>query len=209
MNWFVTQCDQLRAMFGEFFASRVTDAIMSLARPALRLSSGLSAERCRLGGRPVLPAGTPWPRWGERPLDFLGVIDFGELANVLWLPDLPGTGSAAFYYVTQTPRPWGDDPEQSDGWRVLPGADIAAGPATPPVPPRSPGGPALGPRGAAVAAFPEIYPPLYESWASFTWGAEPRHQAGGWPMVVQRTLWQDCAQAAGRAADEPPHHARG
>jgi uncharacterized protein YwqG len=203
MNWFVTQSDQLRAMFGEFFRSRVTEAIMSLARPALRLSSGLPAERSRLGGRPVLPAAMSWPRWGERPLDFLGVIDFGELASVLWLPELPGTGSAAFYYATEPPRPWGDDPAQSDGWRVLPGAVVPAGPAAsqehrlgaaPFVSLPSPHEPALRPIGVG-AAFAEVYPQLYESWASFTWGAEPRHQAGGWPMAVQRTLWPDTPQA--------------
>jgi hypothetical protein len=221
MNWFVTQCEQLRAMFGEFFSSRVTEAVMSLARPALRLSSGLPAERSRLGGRPVLPAAARWPRWGERSLDFLGVIDFGELAGVLWLPELPGAGSAAFYYVTEMPRPWGDDPAQSDGWRVLPGADVPAGPAAGPehrlgaapfVSLPSPHEPALRPIAASAAAsgaaFAEIYPQLYESWASFTWGAEPRHQAGGWPMVVQRTLWPDCARAVG-GRDDGGHGAAG
>jgi hypothetical protein len=214
MDWFVTQSDQLRAMFGEFFASRVTEAIMALVRPALRLSADLPAERSRLGGRPVLPGGTPWPRWGERPLDFLGLIDFGELASVLWLPELPGAGTAAFYYVTEMPRPWGDDPEQADGWRVLLGADVPAGAVTLPehrlgaapfVSLPSPHEPALMSLGVDVADFTEVYPQLYESWAGFTWGGAPRHQSGGWPMVVQRALWRDCAlAAAGRTPDAPP-----
>jgi hypothetical protein len=233
MDWFATQCDQLRAMFGEFFASRVTEAIMSLVRPALRLSSDLPAERSRLGGQPVLPAGQPWPTWDGRPLDFLGVIDFAELASMLWLPELPGMGTAAFYYVTEMPRPWGDDPTQSDGWRVLLNAgtpadrpatsssgsagssslqELRPGPATPLaqrlgaapfVSLPSPHEPALWPIAADVDAFPEVYPQLYESWASFTWGSAPRHQAGGWPMVVQRAFWRDCAlAAAGQSPDE-------
>jgi hypothetical protein len=212
MDWFATQCEQLRAMFGEFLASPVTEAVMSMVRPALALSYDRPAGRSRLGGRPLLPAGAPWPTWDDRPLDFLGVIDFGELASVLWLPELPGEGTAAFYYVTDTPRPWGDDPAQANGWRVLPDADAPAGPAKLPehrlgavpfVSLPSPREPTLRSIGARVDGFDEVYPQLYESWASFTWGGEPRHQAGGWPMVVQRALWRDCAvAAAGQSLDE-------
>src|SRR5919197_2856406 len=129
MDWFGTQCDQLRAMFRDFFHPAMIEAIMSLVRPALRLSAGPPDARSRLGGPPMLPAGTPWPTWGDRALDFIGVIDFGELASALWLPDLPGAGTVAFYYATDLPRPWGDDPTQTDGWRVLPGAGVPAGSA--------------------------------------------------------------------------------
>ena len=205
MDWFITQCDQLRAMFRAFFPATVTDAIMSLARPALRLSSGPAEARSRLGGPPVLPAGTPWPMWGDRPLDFVGVIDFGELASEGWLPELTGVGSTAFYYATGLPRPWGDDPAQTAGWRVLPGARVPAGPATLPevrlgaspfVSLPSPHEPVLEPIGAAAAGFTATYPELYASWARFTWGDAPRHQTGGWPVVVQRAVWPDCALAA-------------
>src|SRR5918999_674066 len=188
MDWFITQCDQLRAMFRAFFPATVTDAIMSLARPALRLSSGPAEARSRLGGPPVLPAGTPWPMWGDRPLDFVGVIDFGELASEGWLPELTGVGSTAFYYATGLPRPWGDDPTQTAGWRVLPGARVPAGPVTLPevrlgaspfVSLPSPHEPVLEPIGAAAAGFTATYPELYASWARFTWGDAPRHQTGG------------------------------
>jgi hypothetical protein len=205
MDWFVTQCDQLRGMFRAFFPVAIIEAIMSLARPALRLSSGPAEARSRLGGPPVLPAGTPWPTWGDRPLDFVGVIDFGELASALWLPELPGAGTAAFYYATGLPRPWGDDPAQTAGWRVLPGARVPAGPATLPeirlgaspfVSLPSPHEPALRPIGAAAIGAAATYSELYASWARFTWGDEPRHQTGGWPVVVQRAVWRDCALAA-------------
>jgi hypothetical protein len=205
MEWFVTQCDQLRAMFRAFFAAEIAEAIISLARPALRLSTGPAGARSRLGGPPVLPAGTPWPTWGDRTLDFVAVIDFGELAGALWLPELPGAGTAAFYYATRPPRPWGDDPAQTAGWRVLPDAGVPAGPAigpevrlgaTPFISLPSPHEPVLRPFGAAVAAFAATYPELYASWVRFTWGDEPRHQTGGWPVVVQRAVWRDCALAA-------------
>jgi hypothetical protein len=210
MDWFVTQCDQLRAMFRAFFPVAITEAIMSLARPALRLSSGPAETRSRLGGPPVLPAGTPWPTWGDRLLDFVGVIDFGELASGLWPsglwpPELSGVGSTAFYYATGPQRPWGDDPAQTAGWRVLPGARVPAGPATLPevrlgaspfVSLPSPHEPVLRPIGAAATGFAATYPELYASWARFTWGDEPRHQTGGWPVVVQRAVWRDCALAA-------------
>jgi hypothetical protein len=205
MDWFVTQCDRLRAMFVEFFPIAVTEAIMSLTRPALRLTAGPAEARSRLGGQPLLPAGASWPVWGDRRLDFVGLIDFGELASAVWLPELPGAGTAAFYYATEMPRPWGDDPAQTDGWRVLPAADVPAGPAAVPevrlgagpfVSLPSPHEPVVRPIAAMVEAFDETYPELYASWARFTWGDEPRHQAGGWPMVIQRALWHDCALAA-------------
>ena len=205
MDWFVTQRDQLREMFRAFFSVAITEAIMSLARPALRLSTGPAEARSRLGGPPVLPAGTPWPTWGDRMLDFVGLIDFGELARALWLPELPGAGSAAFYYATELPRPWGDDPAQIAGWRVFPDAGVPAGPAilpevglgaSPFISLPSPHEPVLRQFGAGVAAFAETYPELYASWARFTWGDEPRHQTGGWPVVVQRAVWRDCALAA-------------
>ncbi|HEX6469366.1 MAG TPA: YwqG family protein [Streptosporangiaceae bacterium] len=205
MDWFTTQCDQLRAMFRGFFPAPVTRSLMSLTRPALRLGAGPPDARCRLGGRPVLPAGVAWPAWGGRALEFVGVIDFAELGRAFWLPDLPGAGTAAFYYATEMPRPWGDDPAQRDGWRVLPDADTPAGPATrravrlgaaPFLSLPSPHEPVLGPVGAGVAGFDEIYPQLYASWARFVWKDQPRHQSGGWPVVVQRTLWRDCALAA-------------
>jgi Domain of unknown function (DUF1963) len=217
MDWFVTQCDQLRAMFRAFFSASIAEAIISLARPALRLSTGPAEARSRLGGPPMLPAGACWPTWGDRMLDFVALVDFGELAGALWLPELPGTGTVAFYYATQPPRPWGDDPAQAAGWRVLPDAGVPAGPAmvpevrlraTPFISLPSPHEPVLRPLGAAAGAFAATYPELYASWARFTWGDEPRHQTGGWPVVVQRAVWHDCALAAagllGAMAAPPP-----
>jgi hypothetical protein len=213
MDGFATHCDRLRAMFQGFFPGSLTESLISLARPALRLGAGPPEARCRLGGRPVLPAGASWPAWGDRALEFLGVLDFGELAGAFRLPEFPGSGTAAFYYAVETPRPWGDDPAQREGWRVLPDADTPAGPATrhavrlgaaPFLSLPSPHEPVLGPIGAEVTGFGEVYPLLYASWARFVWADEPRHQAGGWPMAVQRTLWRDCALAAtGLALDGP------
>src|SRR5215468_3750232 len=42
-------------------------------------AAGTVTGRSRLGGDPLLAAGTPWPRWGSRPLSFLALIDLAEV----------------------------------------------------------------------------------------------------------------------------------
>ncbi|RAY12493.1 hypothetical protein DPM19_25505 [Actinomadura craniellae] len=203
MEWIVAQRHRLRSLFGSFFGPEVVTAVLELARPALRLTAARAAPLTgtRLGGDPVLPAGADWPSWAGRPLDFLGVIDFAELAAVLRLPELPAAGSAAFYYAAGTPRPWGDDPAQRDGWRVVVGGGLErTGSAAGPVLPLSaepflslpaPQEPVLARLEADYAGVLPVYEQLYAAWAQFVWPDEPMHQVGGWPALVLPPMTED------------------
>ena len=51
----------------------------------------------RLGGRPVLPAGTPWPTAGGRPLAHLATIAMDELPDVEGREHLPADGVLSFF----------------------------------------------------------------------------------------------------------------
>jgi hypothetical protein len=137
MDCLRAQRERLASMLGRFFDPAIVRAVLALAVPAVRLSAGgadgeTPLRTSRFGGRPVLPDGLPWPRWGARALDFMGVVDFGEVAEIVRAADRPGEtirpaegaglpvrGSARFFYAAEIPRPWGDDPSQADGWRVI------------------------------------------------------------------------------------------
>jgi hypothetical protein len=177
------------------------------SRPGLSWSEPSRLRNSRLGGPPMLPLELSRPTWAGRPLDFLAVIDFAETAGVLRLPELPPTGTACFYYAAEIPRPWGDDPSERDGWRVLSGAarPVAAGGAgaeasEPPVMPLSaepflslpgPYEPPLRALDATWSGFLDFYEQLYEAWLRFAWADLPRHQLAGWPVLVQRSLGED------------------
>jgi hypothetical protein len=51
----------------------------------------------RLGGAPVLPAGTPWPLAGDRPLTHLATIALDELPAVDGREHLPDSGLLSFF----------------------------------------------------------------------------------------------------------------
>jgi uncharacterized protein DUF1963 len=207
MKWIVTERQRLHSLFKAYFAPEVTAAILPLTRPALRL--GGEGTAARLGGPPLLPVGTAWPMWEGRALDFLALVDFGELAACARLPELPGEGRAAFYYASGTPRPWGDDPGQRGGWRVFTGDLVEVDP-----PAGAPPGPAcaLGPRPFLSLPAPQepelqriertydgtllVYEQLYAAWLQHLWPNEPIHQVGGWPVLVQDSLTQAVPQLA-------------
>jgi hypothetical protein len=212
MKWFATHCDRLVSLFGAYYAPDTVRAILELIRPALRLTGAATGlELSRLGGPPALPPDLTWPTWEGRPLDFLAAIDFGETAGVLTLPELPATGTACFYYAAEIPRPWGDDPAERDGWRVLRGDGgrvTGAVPGDRPVLPLAaepflslaaepflslpgPYEPSLRRLDATWNGFLGVYEQLYEAWLRFVWAEAPRHQLAGWPVLVQRSLGED------------------
>src|SRR4051794_4532841 len=102
MDDFDAQRRRLTSFLGLLFAPEIISILLSLARPAVRLTAaGAGATEAvgvpvRLGGAPLLPAAAAWPVWRGRPLDFLGAVDFAELAGFGTIPGLPRTGTAAF-----------------------------------------------------------------------------------------------------------------
>ncbi|NDU76017.1 DUF1963 domain-containing protein [Actinomadura sp. DSM 109109] len=208
MDHIAAQHRRLQALFDGFLAPEITAALLPLTKPALRLGARGEVP-VHLGGPPLLPPGEPWPTWNGRPLDFLGAIDFAGLAGLAKIPVLPEC-SAAFYYASEVPRPWGDEPGERDGWRVLTG-DLR--PATPP-----PG--ALSYPRTALSAAPflslpspqetvvqrlemvydgivPVYEQLHAAWTRHTCPDDaPAHQLGGWPTLVQRPVGPDCLYAS-------------
>lgn len=196
MDWIVAERQRLHSLFKVFFGPEVTAAVLPLTRPALRL--GGEGKAVRLGGRPLLPAEADWPRWGDRPLDFLAVLDFAELSSCLQLAECPGQGRAAFYYAARTPRPWGQSPEERDGWRVFTGELAEAAPpsgvelaparslgAVPFLSLPAPQEPAMRRVEALYEGVLPIYEQLYGAWLLHAWPDEPVHQIGGWPVLVE------------------------
>src|SRR5262245_865556 len=90
---------------------RVADRILSLARPAIRLTSraghdGWSVGSSRIGGYPDLPAGAEWPSWNGRALSFLAQLNLAELQRYRGCDVLPATGLLQFFYVSEQDT-WG------------------------------------------------------------------------------------------------------
>ncbi|QXJ24900.1 DUF1963 domain-containing protein [Actinomadura graeca] len=215
MDHFDAQRRRLRSLFGLFFAPEVTAALLPLTRPALRLG-GEGVVNVHLGGTPLLPEGERWPEWQGRPLDFLGAVDFADLAVLGEIPGLPSTGKAAFYYACEAPRPWGDAADQRDGWRIFtgrlreatapPGASkyprCALG-AAPFLSLPSPQEPAIRHLEQTFNGCLHVYEQLHAAWSQHAWPDDtPVHQLGGWPALVQRPIGPDCVYASsGRDLD--------
>ncbi|QKG26043.1 DUF1963 domain-containing protein [Actinomadura verrucosospora] len=208
MDDFDAQRRRLGSFLGLLFTPEIISVLLSLVRPAVRLGAGGGAP-VRLGGAPLLPAAAAWPVWRGRPLDFLGAVDFTELAAFGPIPGLPRTGRAAFYYASETPRPWGDASGQRDGWRVFTG-DLR--PVQPP-----PGALSYPPTELSAAPFLSLpspqepvmqrlerlnrgflaeYEQLHAVWSRHVTPDVPAHQLGGWPDLVQRPIGPDCLYAS-------------
>ncbi|GAA4138745.1 YwqG family protein [Actinomadura keratinilytica] len=216
MDHFTAQRQRLRSMFGVFFAPEVIAALLALVRPAVRL--GPDGETAvRFGGTPLLPAGAPWPTWNGRPLDYLCTVDFTRLAAMVTLPGLPTEGRVAFYYASATPRPWGDEPDQRDGWRLFSGDLKETEPpegavtyppctlhAAPLLSLPAPQEPVLRQLENTYSGTLPVYEQLYAAWMQHIWPDDtPVHQIGGWPALVQRPLGSGCRRAFGQDLDPP------
>ncbi|MFI0487377.1 DUF1963 domain-containing protein [Actinomadura sp. 9N215] len=220
MDHFAAQYRRLRSLFAVFLPPEIAAVLLPLAKPALRLGAGGEVP-VHLGGVPLLPPGGPWPRWQGRHLDFLGAIDFAVLGCFGDIPGLPSSGKAAFYYASETPRPWGDEAAQRDGWRIftgelsetVPPPGASASPQTrlsaaPFLSLPSPRETSMRRLEAAYSGFLAVYEQLHAVWSQHASPDEaPAHQLGGWPALVQRPIGPDCLYAStGRPLDSlrPP-----
>lgn len=170
----------------------------SLARPSLRLSPATDASAAvgRLGGAAMLAPQAEWPTWQGRGLEAVAVLDLARLPRLAGLP-LPGTGWLTFFYDAAQQSAWGFDPTQRDAWRVVYSVDAE---------PRSaPDGTQTFPE-VALAAVEELTAPdpfedalkgmhQTERDGLFALGdalppvSEPAHRIGGWPDLVQNSMW--------------------
>jgi hypothetical protein len=92
-------------------------AIRAAAQPALSLVPTRGA-RSRLGGKPSLPPGAPWPRNQGRPLAFLARIDLAE-ARAAGGPEwLPAQGHLLFFYDVEA-NAGGSHNDERPCWSVI------------------------------------------------------------------------------------------
>ena len=79
---------------------------------------GDAIHRSNLGGLPLLPKGFEWPANAARPLDFLLQIDCAEVSAIDPHKILPTSGLLTFFYDLEN-QPWGYDPKELDGFRIV------------------------------------------------------------------------------------------
>ena len=165
-----------------------------VAQPAVRLVTTSSPSRSHFGGVPGLPEGVEWPERSGRPLDFLARLSLAELQAAQSLPWLPPVGALLFFYDCED-QPWGFEPADRSGWRVLLVPDLPQ-----PV--------ADGPTGPVAAHRPAAFKPIasrpspehrafpakdltdeefsaYQVTLDASFGSGPRHQVGGYPRPIQ------------------------
>ena len=79
----VRRCRELlRAICERHLSAAAAVTVESLARPAIRLAHGDGPTRSHLGGAAFLDDEAQWPRWHERPLSLVAVIDLADLAGL-------------------------------------------------------------------------------------------------------------------------------
>ena len=207
----MTELEIQRAALQELAVRRLNaelaTRVQRLAKPALRLRKAADGtRRSRLGGDPLLPVGTDWPRWAATPLSFLALIDLSEVDAELIGLLLPSSGLLNFFYEARGQQAWGYDPQHADGWRVIftPSRDAAVA-ATPPA--RAVTTPATAVRfeptltfpGWAEHVFADLDEPQIEAvcdvemdWEQANADGGPHHQLGGWPGLIQLPIWREC-----------------
>lgn len=117
--------DELRSFLEEHDASAMAEGMIELERPAIRIRPvELNGDDPPLGasrflGEPDMPESLEWPADAEGvPLNFLAQINLSELAGVLDDSPLPTDGHLLFFTRYDDP-PWGFDPKDGPGFRVL------------------------------------------------------------------------------------------
>jgi len=87
-------------------------------------TSAVHAVHCQdwtpsqLGGSPLATPDLAWPSRDGRPLAFLARIDLTQLQRTHPIEWLPPSGALLFFYDVAE-QPWGFDPKDGDGWRVV------------------------------------------------------------------------------------------
>lgn len=213
-----SQRNLLRALCLEILGDELGERVFSLVRPAIRLvpSTPGAPESTRLGGNPVLPAGTAWPSWREwdRPLSFLALIDLADIARVHPQGPLPRQGLLNFFYDADDQGAWGLDPADAEAWRVIytpsdgvvvaPEEDIVTFAEQPKMMVSTltlPGWEEEVMQGLTWDQYGKINE-LDSEWARRTRDRlgvtdyAPRHQIGGWPELIQGPFWEEAHLAS-------------
>ena len=93
--------------------------IEKLAKDAILLKFTDEEVFTRLGGKPLVPADFSWPKYNDNPLSFIGQIKFSEVNAGNILPDYPDKGLMYVFIFDDEETPWGFDPKDKGGWRII------------------------------------------------------------------------------------------
>lgn len=120
--------DDVDALRAELVATGLgarVEELLALRRSSMRLGvtpcdEDLPLGASRIGGRPDLPAGTPWPHDDAgRPHSLVAQLDLAALQPFDVEGLLPPAGLLSFFYEAMEQSVWGFDPKDRHGWRVL------------------------------------------------------------------------------------------
>ena len=116
--------EKAAAIAAETGMERVYPILKEFLEPALAFSlekvePGQALKgKSHQGGIPDLPDDFQWPEHDGRPLDFLLQVNCAEVAEYDLENDLPTAGLLSFFYDLEE-QPWGYDPEDLDGFKVV------------------------------------------------------------------------------------------
>ncbi|MCD4657108.1 MAG: DUF1963 domain-containing protein [Planctomycetes bacterium] len=93
------------------------DSINSIRKPTIVLSKTYRKTFSRLAGLPMLPDNIEWPKWNNKPMEFLCQLDLSEIPNDCERNALPKNGLLHVFYNED--QAWGIDSKDKDGWKVI------------------------------------------------------------------------------------------
>jgi uncharacterized protein YwqG len=179
--------------------------------PAVRMNLKRSDEKpnasSRLAGVPFVPTNFEWPTWKQgRRLNFICQINLGQLQRFRSIANsIPTEGMLSFFYDVAA-MPWGQGPNEKDGWRVYRFPDVSKlGPAEDPEPcellaasiswqeEKSYPDPMSDYLDGALSSedqdeYAEFFDAVYEE--------KPFHRFLGYPQLIQYDLRQHCESAS-------------
>jgi uncharacterized protein YwqG len=104
--------------------SHLTEEIACRIRPSIRLTPqqvvahDVDLGATRMGGLPDLPEGVEWPQRKGRLLSLLLQLRMSDVLGLDREAVLPSSGWLCFFYDAAD-QPWGFEPADHDGWRVV------------------------------------------------------------------------------------------
>lgn len=103
---------------------RFVELALKEAAPCIRFRTvplgqeSLAPGSSKAGGNPDLPDDVEWPRKEGRPLSFILQINLTDLHVYECAAVLPSQGLLSIFYDAED-QPWGFDPKDRDGWKVM------------------------------------------------------------------------------------------
>ena len=116
---------QLRAQLATLGLPSLTNTVLRLSRPAIRLHpDGRPDDRIdigvsKFGGSPDMPLSMPWPAWRDRPLGFVAQVNLTEIAPYAPATGILPTSGELYFFYDLWEQPWGFDPKDRGGAKVI------------------------------------------------------------------------------------------